>query len=76
VDQKPTTGTKAIGDGLGDGIGLAVGLGAADGLWMVGVGRLGSGVGDGWVGAQESTMAASAAQIHPWVLREPRTDPA
>ena len=69
ADQKPTTGTNVIGEGLGagigDGIGVGVGMGFASGLWMAAFGRLGSGVGDGCVGAQDSTMAAaSAALIH------------
>ena len=61
ADQKPTTGTRAIGDGLGDGVGVGVRLGSGSRLGMAGVDRLNSGVVGGGGDAQDSTMAASPA---------------
>lgn len=76
VDQKPTTGTRAIGDGDGVRVGVAAivgfGSGVADGLGCEAVVGFGSGVGDGCVGAQDITMAATAATpIHGRAIRDP-----
>ena len=75
ADQKPTTGTRAIGDAVGDGIGVEDGIvvgsgtGFAGECWMAAVGRLGAAVDDGCVGAHDSTTAASAALIHRRVIQ-------
>ncbi|OGO51307.1 MAG: hypothetical protein A2V84_00700 [Chloroflexi bacterium RBG_16_70_13] len=71
ADQKPTTGTRAITDGVDLGVGLGVGSGVRIAV-AVFVG-CGSGVGDGCVGAQDITMATIAtAPDHRRAIRDPR----
>lgn len=71
ADQKPTTGTRAIGDALGLGLGR---------VWALGIAAFagfGSGASDGCHGAQDITTATSAAApIHCRVIRDRRTGPA
>jgi hypothetical protein len=75
ANQKPTTGTRAITDGVGVGVGVGLGVGVGSGVRIavaVVVG-FGSGVGDGCVGAQDITMAAIAtAPNHRRAIRDPR----
>ena len=76
VDQKPTTGTRAIGGGVGVRVGVATfvgfGSGVADGIGCEAVVGFGWGGGDACVGAQDVTMAAIAATpIHGRAIRDP-----
>jgi hypothetical protein len=74
ADQKPTTGTRAIEDGVGVAAFVWFGSGVADGLGVEAVVGFGSGIGDGCVGAQDATMAAiAAAPIHGRAIRDPLT---
>ena len=65
ADQKPTTGTRAIDDGVGVRVGFAavVRSGPGAGVRVEASTRVAFGpvVADGCVGAQDSTMAAIAA---------------
>jgi hypothetical protein len=65
ADQKPTTGTRAIVEGVGVrvGVGVRLGLGSGVRIAVAVAVRFGSGVGDG-VGAQDTTMAASITALN------------
>ena len=76
ADQKPTTGTRAMGDRVGVRVAVAAfvgfGSGVADGLGYEAVVEFDSGVEDACVGAQDVTMAAIAATpIHRRAIRDP-----
>ena len=77
VDQKPTTGTRAIEDGVGVGAFVCLGWDVDDAVVVaVDVGS-GSAISDRCVGAQDITMAAIATTlIHDRAIRDLRTRPA
>jgi hypothetical protein len=79
ADQNPTTGTRAITDGVGVRVGTGVRLGVGSGV-RIAVAVLvafGSGVGVGCVGALDTKTAATAtAPNHRRTIRDPRTGPA
>jgi hypothetical protein len=73
ADQNPTTGTRAITDGVGVGLGVGLGVGSGVRIAVAVFVGFGSGVGDGCVGAQDITMAAIAtAPDHRRAIRDPR----
>jgi len=81
VEQKPTTGTRAIEAGVGVRVEVAAlvgsGSGVDDGLGVGAVGGFDPGIEDGCVGAQDITMATIAATpIHRRAIRDPRMGPA
>ena len=83
ADQKPTTGTSATTGGVGIGVGVVatcVGFGSCvgEGGWVAIVALVGFGFdgGDGWVGAQDTRMAAiAAAPMHRRSFRDPSHEP-
>jgi hypothetical protein len=79
VDQKPTTGTRAVEDGVRVGVAAFDRSGPSldDGAGVEAVVRFASGIGDGCAGAHDITMATIAATpIHGRAIRDPRIGPA
>jgi uncharacterized membrane protein len=70
ADQKPTTGTRAITDGVwirvgvGALVGFGLGVGAGGGVGEAAVVGCDTDVGDGGVGAQDPTVAASVNAVN------------
>jgi hypothetical protein len=72
ADQKPTTGTRAIVEGVGVRVGVGVGVGSGARVAVAVFVGFGSGVGDG-VGAQDTTMAAIITALnHRRAIRDAR----